>query len=222
MAFEDDVKNYINTYVEGHLPDKVEIDKQFLYIQDSDLRSRISKEYYIARYVYKFFEGMNAKDELLDAEIRLQVIMYANIYEAIIHYVLFTLYKDDQLVKDLEYIKAPKEISIPTEKYCIIKDALVHDGKDIKTYYLDLKKRDITKVRFDDKADVAFKLGLIDKPLMEEVIHFYNLRNGIHLHAELRKQIVWDLEMSKMAYWRIEKLNKLVEEKLIKDKKYSV
>ena len=117
---------------------------------------------------------------------------------------------------------AKDEGGIKDHYQIIIKDALVHNGKDIKTYYLDLKKRDITKVRFDDKADVAFKLGLIDKPLMEEVIHFYNLRNGIHLHAELRKQIVWDLEMSKMAYWRIEKLNKLVEEKLIKDKKYSV
>lgn len=222
MAFEDAVKEYISTYVTGHLPNKNEMEKQFNYIHDEELKERIFKEYYICRYVYKFFEGMNAKDELLDAEVRLQVIMYANIYEAIIHYVLFSLYNDRQIVKDLEYVKAPIEISIPHEKYAQLQTALQHNGKTIKTYYIDLKRRDITKIRFDDKAEAAFQLGLIDESLKDEIIQIYNLRNGIHLHAELRKQTVWDIEMSKLAYWRIEKLNQELIQKLTEDGKICV
>jgi len=219
MAFEDDVKQYIEIYVVGHLPIKNETERMFSYIKDDDLRNRIIKEYFIARYVYKFFEGMKAENELLEAEIRLQVIMYANIYEAIIHHILFFVYNDCQLVKDLEYIKAPIEISIPKEKIEKIKNALEHDNKEIKTFYYDYKKRDITKVRFDDKAETAYQLGLIDESLKDELIYFYNLRNGIHLHAEIKKQIVWDIEMSKMAYWRIEKINQQITAKLAKDKR---
>jgi hypothetical protein len=222
MAFQDEVQNYINNYVEGHIPSKDEILKQFTYIEDEELQKRIAKEYYIARYIYKFFEGMESRDELLDAEVRLQVIMFANIYEAIIHYVLFTKYSETQIVKDLEYVQTPIEISIPSEKKKEIEDALQHSGKSIKTYYMALKRRDLTKVRFDEKAEAAFSLGLIDNDLKDEIINFYNLRNGIHLHAEIRKNIIWDLEMSKMAYWRIEKINLQVSRKMKIDNKITV
>jgi hypothetical protein len=221
MAFEDDVKEYINNYVEGHLPSKDDMEKQFDIIMDEDLKKRITKEYYIARYVYKFFEGMKAQDELLDAEIRLQKIMFANIYEAIIHYILFELYKDLQVVIDLEYVKGPTEISIPKIKYEKLINELMHDGKKIKTYYINTKRRDKTKIRFDEKAETAWNIGLIDEELKDEIIGFYNLRNGIHLHAEIRKQIVWDLEMSKMSYWRIEKLVQQIKAKLIVDGKFA-
>ncbi|WP_320153158.1 hypothetical protein [uncultured Tolumonas sp.] len=162
---------------------------------------------------------MSAVDELLEAQVRLQVIMYANIYEAVLHYILFELYGDEQIVIDLKNITAPIEICIPEHKKDKISKALVHEEKEIKTYYIGNKKRELTKIRFDEKADAAYQLGLLDEELKNEVITIYNLRNGIHLHAEIRKQISWDLDMSKKAYWRIEKLNQLVSAKLIADNK---
>ena len=51
------------------------------------------------------------------------------------------------------------------------------------------------------------------------MVYCYNLRNGIHLHAELRKGIVWDLEMSKAAYRRVENLNNQVNRQLLADSK---
>ena len=219
MGFEDQVKEYISNYVEGHIITKSDIEKTFNYILDEELRQRITKEFYIARYIYKFFQGMSAVDELLEAQVRLQVIMYANIYEAVLHYILFELYGDEQIVIDLKNITAPIEIYIPEHKKDKISKALVHEEKEIKTYYIGNKKRELTKIRFDEKADAAYQLGLLDEELKNEVITIYNLRNGIHLHAEIRKQISWDLDMSKKAYWRIEKLNQLVSAKLIADNK---
>jgi|688.fasta_scaffold57480_5 hypothetical protein len=162
---------------------------------------------------------MKAENSLLDAQVRLQVIMFANIYEAIIHDVLFTHYADSQPVQDLRFITAPIEIAIPSAKLCKIKDAVTHDGKDIKTYFIGQKRRDINKLRFDSKVEAAFQLGLIDETLKGEMVYCYDLRNGIHLHAELRKEIVWDLEMSKAAYWRVENLNNQVMKKLLADAK---
>lgn len=48
------------------------------------------------------FEGLAAKDELLLAEVKMQVLMYASIFEATIHYVLFNqYYKNTPTVQNL-------------------------------------------------------------------------------------------------------------------------
>jgi len=219
MTFQEEVKHYIADYVEGHIPTQDDILSRFSCIQNQEVQTRIAKEYYIARYIYKFFEGMQAADSLLVAQVRLQVVMFANIYEAIIHEVLFAYYADSDAVHNLRFINSPIEISIPDSKLSKIKDAISHDGKEIKTYFIGSKRRDINKLRFDSKAEAALSLGLIDERLKEEMVNCYDLRNGIHLHAELRKEIVWDLEMSKAAYWRVENLNTQVKRQLLADSK---
>jgi hypothetical protein len=219
MTFEEDVKNYVAEYVEGHIPSQAESLSMFSYIQNQEVQARIAKEYYIARYIYKFFEGMKAENSLLDAQVRLQVILFANIYEAIIHEVLFAYYNESEYVHNLKFINSPIEISIPESKLRDIKDAISHDGKQIKTYFVGSKSRDINKLRFDSKADAAASLGLIDEAIKEDMVYCYNLRNGIHLHAELRKEIVWDLEMSKAAYWRVHNLNTQIKRQLLADSK---
>ena len=58
------------------------------------------------------------------------------------------------------------------------------------------------------------KLGLIHKfvnpkgmevDLPSELIEIYSYRNGVHLIAEQRKGINYELDLSKKAYWRIKK-----------------
>jgi len=46
------------------------------------LRDRLIVEFINARKIYKFFEGLQASDELLLAQIKTQVIMYVSIQEA--------------------------------------------------------------------------------------------------------------------------------------------
>ena len=165
MTFEEDIKDYIAEYVEGHIPSQADSLLKFSCIQNQEVHARIAKEYYIARYIYKFFEGMRAENSLLDARVRLQVIMFANIHEAIIHEVLFTCHAKSEHVHNLKFINSPIEISIPESRLRDIEDALSHDGKQIKTYYIGSKSRDINKLRFDSKAEAAVRLGLIDEAL---------------------------------------------------------
>ena len=212
MPFKSEVQNYVINYYEQHLPNDKWLDDNYDFIENIDLRERIKIEFKNARIVYKLFEGLQAKGQLLLAEVRLQILMFASIYEAIIHYLLFDVYYDATQVKELQQHTIPKRVSIPSNKKLTLKNALSHDGKDIIPFYYDKCKREITSIRFDEKCRVAMELGLIDMELMGELTKIYEIRNGLHIHAEMKKEIEYEIEQSRLAYWRMEKFVKGVKE----------
>lgn len=222
MPFDASVKKQINQYM-THIPDIGKIEEMFVFIKDDALRMRIVQEFYNARYIYKFFEGMNAKGEMLTVESRMQVIMFANIYEAVLHYILFTIYKDNPRVKAIQYTCEIKKISIKKDKAELLKQFAIKtkNGETIDVFpsYVAKSKMSETQIRFDSKAKCAEKLGLIDSTMRDFLIELYGFRNGIHLHAELRKGIVWDIKKSKDAYWKVEGFVKQIKERLKIDKK---
>lgn len=86
----------------------------------------------------------------------------------------------------------------------ILEKTLEHDGKIIIPTYEGIGRTDISKVRFDKKADCAEALGLIAPWLKDEIIEFYEARNAIHIHAEIKKSLAYQLDLSKRAYMRME------------------
>lgn len=114
MSFEKTLKDSILSYCTHDLPDDAWYKSAFAFIKDEKLKNRLIAEFKNARFIYKVFEGLSVKDELLLAEVRMQILMYASIYEAIIHYVLFDeYYQNTQEVKDLLIHKVTKRIDIP-------------------------------------------------------------------------------------------------------------
>ena len=239
MPFSLDMINDIDNYCKRDLPDEKWYLNCFDFIKDIDLKIRIIKEFKNVRYIYKIFEGISAENELLLAEVRLQILMYASIYEAIIHYLLFDeYYKEHELVKGLLTQKVNKQISIPAGKRKELSELLSHDGKEIITYYPTTKKRDITKIRFDEKCKVAFDIGLlkeIDNPnyklnvpasdnddpvFCTELIKLYEIRNAIHIHAEIKKDIDYNLNLSQIAYLRMQPFIEQIKSKLKEDGLY--
>ncbi len=204
MAFAEETKLAINTYLDAHLADWNWHQERFDFITDTTLRDRLADEFISARYVYKLLEGLSADSWLLRAQIRLQVLSYASIYEAVIHHILFEDLSSSPDVQSLTEFKMKKVISIPAAKQSALNSALEHDGKKIIPTYEGIGKTDVTKVRFDRKAECAEKLGLIDEWLKDEVIEFYEARNSIHIHAEIRKSLDYQLDLSKRAYMRME------------------
>ena len=114
----------------------------------------------------------------------------------------------------------------------------MHDQKNIIPCFRTQVKRDITKVRFDEKCLLAYKLGIIHDiilpnekidgdtgkkyskvSLYDDLISIYEIRNGIHIHAELKKEIDYQLFMSKLAYKRMRPFIAQIKEKLKKDNK---
>lgn len=236
MAFEKEIIEKIDKYCMRDLPDNDWYNNEFNFIKDKELKERIITEFKNARYIYKFFEGISAENELRLAEVRLQILMYASIYEAIIHYVLFDeYYKESDNVKALLTQKVTKKISISEEQRAKLGKELEHDGKDIIPYYMTTQKRDITKIRFDEKCKAAFDIGFLEEiieqrttpsPIVNsadcdgmvtfcaELIKIYEIRNAIHLHAELKKDIAYHIEMSKVAYYRMQPFIAQIKKKL--------
>ncbi|PFJ51914.1 hypothetical protein COI99_14545 [Bacillus cereus] len=215
MPFELDLQEEIIKYIYGHLPNEDWYDKKFYpFITNVELRNRLITEFKNSRAIYKIFEGLQATDELLLAQVKTQVIMYVSIQEAVINYVLFDLKKDTAIVKDLLYQNRLIQISIPQHKMEKLKKELHHDGKDIITQYMEKKLVDKTKIRYDQKVEACHKLGLIDTAMKKDLIKLYEYRNTVHLEAEMKKGLTYDLEMSELAYRRVEGLSIRLAENL--------
>lgn len=179
------------------------------------------------RFAYKLYEGIQAKKENYIFQIRYQIFAYASLYEAILDYVLLNYYNENRHFKKMLYYKKIKKISIPKNKMSIF-DEIEHDGKKILPCYEGMEKNDYSKIKFESKCDVARRIGLIYKikyrkgkecDLPNDILRIYNIRNGIHLYAEKRKGIEYDIELSRIAYRRMKPFLEQIKLKLKKDKK---
>lgn len=214
MPFSEEIKEYVVKYCNSHLPNEKWFEENFDFIQDDVLRERLIIEFKNVRFMYKLFEGINAKEELLLAQVRLQILMYASIYEAVIHYLLFEVFKDTEKVKSLMLHTIPKKISISSAKLEKLEKELQHDEKRIVPFYYAECRKELTAIRFDDKCKVAQQIGLIDSSLCSEIISIYEIRNGLHMHAEIRKQIEYELETSRIAYRRMKLFVEQIKKKI--------
>lgn len=228
MALSEDTKSALYKYCTSHLPNTGWYEEKFKFVKDDALRKRIIEEFKGIRFAYKLYEGIEAKDENLIFEVRHQIFAYATIYEAIIHYILYTYYAETEEFHDLQYHEALAKLSIPPEQKESLSRLLLHDDKEIVPMYMKERKKEDAQIRFDDKCRTAEKLGLLHKftnsegieiDLPSEIIEIYGYRNAIHLVAEQRKGIAYELELSKRAYRRMQPFIDQIKEKLKADKK---
>lgn len=228
MAFSEELKNEIEHYCNNHLATNSWYENEFSFIHDIELRNRIIAEFKAIRFAYKLYEGIEATDENLMFEVRNQILAYASIYEAVISKVLELYYSDTTEYDSLIHHNIPIKISIPEDKKRILQDALSHDGKIIVPFYYARRKKEEPQIRFDDKCRTAESIGLIHKfvnedgievDLPSEIIEIYSYRNGIHIIAEQRKRINYELDLSKKAYRRMRPFIDQIKEKLVKDNK---
>ena len=218
MPFPESIKTAINDYVEKYTGDSKFYSEYFWFISDADLRTRLEEEFKSARYVYKLLEGLQAKDWLLTAEVRIQILLYASIYEAVLHHVLLQDYANTDVVKNITTYEARKRINISGAIKQKIVDTYSPSG-DVVVYQIESAAVDERKIVFEDKAKAAFDLGLIDQSIYEVIVRVYSLRNAIHLHAELRRNIAYEIDAAKDAYWHLQGFCRRIAEKMSKDGK---
>lgn len=215
MSFSEELNEEIRDYIYGHLPSDEWYDKKFYtFIKNKTLRDRLIIEFKNARIIYKIFEGLQAKDELLLAQIKTQVIMYVSIQEAAINYVLFELLESKEPVQELLFQERSTRIIIPNDKMLKLKNELIHDGKEIITSYMKKKPVDRTKIRYDQKVKTCSKLMIIDSQMECDLINLYEYRNTVHIEAELKKNPDYNLSMGLLAYRRVEGLSSQLSENL--------
>ena len=82
----------------------------------------------------------------------------------------------------------------------------------------------IRPFRMSNSCDCSLssrQLGLIDQSIKDVICNVYILRNAIHLHAELRRCIEYEIDVAKQAYWRLKGFCQQISEKLLADGKVS-
>ena len=68
-----------------------------------------------------------------------------------------------------------------------------------------------------EKIDEQTGMKINEINLCEDLIKIYELRNAIHIHAELKKDIDYHLYMSKLAYKRMKPFIEQIKRKLKQD-----
>lgn len=116
MSLEKDIQDKIYEYCNSDLNSNNYCERLFDFILDKVLKEKIIKKYKDIRFSYRLFEGITAKDELLEFEVQSQIIAYAAIYGTILTYALKEYYYEN--LKDRSY-------DIPFSKKCKIAKSYV-------------------------------------------------------------------------------------------------
>ena len=203
MPFSDSLAQQVNLYARSHLEGDLDwhIDQFSFLADDAALQRRVGEEFYTARYIYKILEGLHLDDQwAVPAQARLQVLQYASIYEACLHHVLFEISRNHPRVQALGKYVSLKSYDVPLAKF----RSFDHDGRTIVSAYWAENRAEVSKIRFDDKTNAAVAMGVIGQSLGEDLKKIYEARNSVHIHAELKKQLEFDLDLGRLAYLRVQ------------------
>lgn len=218
MPFPNKIRSAVVKYVERHLPGDSFYKDYFWFISDVGLRQRLEEEFRSVRYIYKLLEGLGAEGWLQSAQVKVQILLYASIYEAALHHVLLQDYASAPQVTALSSYEHRKAINISADIRGRIQKACSPAGP-IHVYEIETKGIDERKIVFEDKAKVALALGLIDATTKGVICKVYSLRNAIHLHAELRRGVKYEMQQAKTAYRRLKVFCEQVSSKMVADGK---
>ncbi len=198
MAFSIELKEKVESYINKHHPNQLWWKAYFdnVFVNDIELSNRLVQEMMSIRTVYQLLEGLRATNELLRAQTKIQIITYASVYEAVLHHIIFkTNLKNSIEVKNLLHKEKYVQRSLPSPH----RD-LTHCGEKIYTMAKVNNVRDERYIKFEEILFTSKKLNLIDSELHDSLLELYNLRNAIHLQAEIAKGVSYQLEISKKAH----------------------
>ncbi len=90
MPLDPELRNSIHSYCIRDLPGDLQwhVD-QFPFIDNLELRKRLGRAYYSARYVGKLMEAIQAAGDEIHPFIKFQIMQYASIFEAVITHLLW-------------------------------------------------------------------------------------------------------------------------------------
>jgi hypothetical protein len=200
MPLDETTRTLVHDYCVRDLPGDLQwhVD-QFSFVKDTELRFRLGRAYYSARYVYKLMEATFVSGDERHPFVKFQIMQYASIYEAVVVYLLFDKFESHSEVVQLQTHKAYKPIAalagITEMKYgaeniftCVYRDA----------------KTPRNSIPFKDKVDCAVRIGFVDAAFAGDIKRTYELRNLAHIETEAAKQLEVEIEQSKTAYWRLQ------------------
>ena len=199
MPLDESQRKIIDAYCKRDLPGDLNwhID-QFSFISDLELKKRLGRAFYSARYTGKLMEALLASGDEQHSFIKFQIMQYAAIYEAVISYLLWGNYAEHHEVKLLQTHKAYKPVNALGSL-----TAMKYGAEDLFTCVYREAKTPRNSIPFKDKVDCAVRIGFVDATYSEDIKRTYELRNLAHIETEAEKQIEVEIAQAKTGYWRI-------------------
>lgn len=200
MSLEKELREQIKNYCTKDLPGDLDWHIQkFKFIDNLELRERLGRAFYSARYMSKLMEALYVEDNELHPFVKFQVMQYASIYEAVITYLLWSNFAEHPEVIALQTHKAYKPVSALGSLTNV-----TYDGEKIYTCLYKDAKTPKNSIPFSDKVDCCVRIGFVEAKYAEDIKKIYMLRNLAHIETEAIKQIEIEIEHSKLGYWRIQ------------------
>lgn len=199
MPLGKELRDSIHTYCTKDLPGDLDWHvKQFSFIDNEELRKRLGRAFYSARYMAKLMEAMLATNDEIHAFVKFQITQYASIYEAVVSYFLWSKYAEHAEVKALQTHKAYKPVSALGSLA-----KMQYGDEEVFTCVYRDAKTPRNSIPFKDKVDCAVRIGLVDESYAEDIKEIYALRNLAHIETEAEKQIDVEIAQARAGYWRI-------------------
>lgn len=202
MPLPPEIREQVGRYCKRDLPGDLawHVAKfDFVPQEDIELRKRLGRAFYTARYVGKLMEAVYAAGDELHPFVKFQIMQYASIYEAVITYLLWKRFKDHPEVKALETHKAYKPVQALGSA-----TKIKFGDEDVFTCVYRDSRTPRNSIPFRDKVDCAVRIGIVDAQYSEEIKRIYELRNLAHIENEAEKQIEVEIEQAKLAFWRMQ------------------
>lgn len=199
MPLEQGLRDQIIDYCKRDLPGDINWHiEQFDFIDNHQLRNKVGRAFYSARFISKLMEGLFVSGNDMHSFVKFQIIQYASIYEAVTTYLLWNKFLEHPEVIALQTHKAYKPVSALGHSV-----NFTYDGAKLFTCVYKDTKTLKSSIPFKDKVDCAVRIGFIDSSYSEDIKNLFALRNLAHLEGEAERQVEMELEDSKKGYWRI-------------------
>jgi len=171
--------------------------RQFDFIDDENLRKRLAQEFYIARYAAKLQEALAFDENFFEllGHLKLQIIQYAGIYEAVISYLLLNKFPTHQGV-----IKLGKRIEYRKVDALAASTQIQHKGEEVFLCRQAHVQDQWVYVRFEDKLKAAQEIGFLKEPVAKTILDTYKLRHSVHIEKAVKDEIIFEMEQCKQAY----------------------
>lgn len=215
MPLTQQVQKVVHDYCLKDLPGDLDWHiNQFDFIDNKELRKRLGRAFYSARYMGKLMEGLRPGIDEKHSFLKFQIAQYAGIYEGVIVYVLWEHYSRTPQFIDLTTHKIPVRAgSIKGLRY---EDK--HGTDDAVIAVIRTKAKEKTSISFKHKLACAVALGLVEQKFQRDLEQIYELRNLAHIEAEAKKLIEVELKQAQLAYWRVQPFLEKIQKKVADEK----
>lgn len=207
-------------YISKDLPQDAHYENLFDFVLDNTVRCEVIREFKTTRKLYKLMEALDLSKDDHYPFVKYQIIQYASIYEAIIDY----LFKK-RLAK-LPEVQSLWEVQFYKLAFALWKNVVfeLHERWSNEPLFICKQKKESAKyhkIKFEDKIDIAVKIGMLDAAYGDEIKDYFLLRNTIHIDNAIKKKVdglEHTLDGAKKAYWRIEWFTKQIKEFLARNR----